>query len=143
MILKRDCQDVKKTRSGQIQVINIEQHNDDPDKPNIQIPGEMNSIETILENDLLEIGIELINYIETDPENKLKNCYTTNSEANCQTVIKMRFFQEPPYTMQQVGEHFNLTPDPAQKVQSIKKKKCCYGHLKQKALQLGYNITEE
>lgn len=143
MILKRDCQDVKNTRQGQIIHIPIEQNFNNPERPGIEIPVDINSIETILKNKLLNIYELLRIYIETDPEHILRNCYTTNPEANCQTVIKMRFFQEPPYNDRQIGEHFNLTPDPAQKVQSIKKKKCCYGHLKQKALQLGYNITEE
>lgn len=86
------------------------------------------------------IAIKLIDYIEQDPEGKLRNCcHWEYAECNCQILIKRRLLKDPPDTFKQIAEDLNM---PLSKLTNLWAGKC-KRLLQRIGKELGYQEEEE
>ena len=95
----------------------------------------ISGIEYLLQVELQGIGKQLREYIENDPNGKLKNCHPRgNNQCNCQTLAKMRFLKQPPATLNEIAEQLKT---PLQTVNSRLQRQCL-PLLQEISQELGY-----
>jgi hypothetical protein len=92
-------------------------------------------IEQLEQQKSQDLAIKILNYIEKDPQNKLKNCCSsTNPHCHCQLISQRRFLKEPAQTFKQISQELDIS--------SIKLTNHWYGKciplLQQIAKDLGY-----
>jgi hypothetical protein len=150
-ILKCDCIDEwrkehKKSanpqKSSTRRVISLEEivknqsHDDGKKIEDFIADPTLSGLDLIIQQDLQEMGRKLIHYIETDPDNILKNCHVRNHpECHCQILLKMRLLEDPPLTTKAIAEHFNLSESTI----VARLRRNCFPLLRQQAQNLGYN----
>jgi DNA-directed RNA polymerase specialized sigma24 family protein len=95
----------------------------------------LEGIEKIIEEKRLNIGRKIEEYIETDPEDKLKNCYVRGrQDVNCQILLKLRLLED--YTLQEIADYFQ----PKVPLQTIKSRfdRNCFPMIQKIAIAFGY-----
>lgn len=66
-------------------------------------------IENLQKQKIENIALDLENYLEKDPENKLSSCYPSDfSSCNCQFLAQKRYLQEPPDTFRNLAQKLNM-----------------------------------
>ena len=139
MILKRDCQDVKRGKINQPRELSSnapvgQEAGAKTIEDIISDPSER-GIERLIEKERRFIGKELKRYIESDSENQLRNCHVRDrQDINCQVLIQKRYLQNPPLTLEKIAQDLNSS------LQTIKSRltRNCLPLLREIALKLGY-----
>ena len=66
-------------------------------------------IEQLQKQKIQRIGLQLENYIQQDPDRKLRDCYPHKyPHCNCQWLSQKRCLQEPPETFEQIAQAANM-----------------------------------
>ena len=92
-------------------------------------------IEQIQNQETQRIGLELEQYIESDPDGKLKNCHLkTQPECNCMLLIQRLRLKNPPDKLADIAREWNVN------YQTLVAhwKRNCLPMLQEIALNLGY-----
>lgn len=100
---------------------------------------DVNGIDDYLEKLQLQamekITLQLENYIEEDPESKLRNTYIRKvPDCNCQFLAKKLLLKDPPEKMSNIASKLNISQ---QTIYSFWKRKCL-SILQEIAIELGY-----
>jgi DNA-directed RNA polymerase specialized sigma24 family protein len=102
---------------------------------NQNLEGIEKIIEETIKQKRLNIGEKIKVYIETDPEDKLKNCYVRGrQDVNCQILLKLRLLED--YTLQEIADYFQ----PEVPLQTIKSRfdRHCFPMIQKIAIAFGY-----
>jgi hypothetical protein len=95
----------------------------------------LSGIKKLLQDELQYFAQKLKKYIETDPENRLKNCHVENQQkCNCQILVQLRFLKESSLTLREIHEQLEI---PLTTISSHLKRKCI-PLLQKIAKELGY-----
>ncbi|WP_413161938.1 helix-turn-helix domain-containing protein [Capilliphycus salinus ALCB114379] len=102
----------------------------------IQDPNAITDIEGWIEesqkNRRLSVGDAVWEYIEQDPENRLKNCYPRNHpECNCQILAMGLLLQQPSQKIREIAREYNISDQ------------TLYSHWKRKCLPLLQTICDQ
>ncbi len=66
-------------------------------------------IEGLMQQERQHFALELMVYIETDPEGKLRNCYPHQyPQFNCQELAKRRLLKDPPDEWKKIADELNV-----------------------------------
>ncbi|NJO98127.1 MAG: hypothetical protein HC764_20785 [Pleurocapsa sp. CRU_1_2] len=67
-------------------------------------------IEQLEQEEIQCLVIKILDYLEKDPQNHLKNCYyPTNPHCHCQLISQKRFLQEPAQTFKQISQDLDIS----------------------------------
>jgi DNA-directed RNA polymerase specialized sigma24 family protein len=135
IILKRDCQDVKRKKTPIIYSMD-KVIGEGSTTIGETIPS-LSDIGDILENnELRDICTKLKQYIELDTDHELQNCYLRDRpDVNCQELLKLRYLNDSSLTLKNIAEQFQVS------IQTIKSRfdRHCLPRIKKIALRIGYN----
>lgn len=95
----------------------------------------LTGLNLLLQDELQYFARQLKYQIETDPENRFRNCHIKNrQDGNCQTLIQLRYLKEPPLTLKETSEKLKI------KLPTISNHidKKCKDLLRKIAKELGY-----
>jgi hypothetical protein len=68
-------------------------------------------IEQLEHQQIQNLAIKILNYIEQDPQNSLKNCCSSKEpHCHCQLISQRRFLSEPPQTFKQISQELDILP---------------------------------
>lgn len=137
MILKRDCQDIKRSRpprnysmeepigSGERSLTRADII------PDLRLSG----IEALIVDELKCIGRQMREYIQKDPDSQLRTCHVRDRpDVNCQILLQLRFLSEPRLTLDDIAKRLQ---SPLQTIKS-RLERSCLPLIKHIALELGY-----
>ena len=80
----------------------------------------------------LSIGDAVWEYIEQDPENRLKSCYPRNyPECHCQILARRLLLEQPPHKISEIAREYNIS------------NQTLYSHWKRKCLPLLQTICDQ
>ncbi|MDQ2101009.1 MAG: hypothetical protein QQW96_25605 [Tychonema bourrellyi B0820] len=144
MILKRDCQDVKRRRDKQRAPVSTSETIGGEDSLTIEetLADDLtlSGIKLILERERRSLARQMKCYIEEDPEMRLRNCHPrNNSNLDCQLLSQKLLLEEPPLNPRQLAKELTTPekPVPEQTVYT-RWQKFCLPLLRKIAIELGY-----
>jgi hypothetical protein len=113
IILKRDCQNVSRSKKNKLRDLSISDPIDENENftvgdtiaDNLTLTG----IKRLLEQERLFMGKKIKRYLEEDPERKLRNCHPRNSpHLNCQVIAQKLLIQEPSLNRRQLARELEV-----------------------------------
>lgn len=144
MILKRDCQDVKRRRDKQPAPVSTSAHKGGEDSLTIEetIADDLtlSGIKLILERERRSLARQMKCYIEEDPEMRLRNCHPrNNANLDCQLLSQKLLLEEPPLNPRQVAKELTA-PEKKMPEQTVydRWRNYCLPLLRTIARELGY-----
>jgi DNA-directed RNA polymerase specialized sigma24 family protein len=134
IILRRDCYDVKRSQSNRPRQVSINEpikseNGQRTVEDTIADPG-ITGILKLENEELKDIAQQIENYINTDPDNKLKNCHPRNNrDLNCQVLLRLKLLEQK--TTKEITQELNA------------REQTVYDRLRNSCLPLIKQITQE
>ncbi|WP_313708084.1 hypothetical protein [Planktothrix agardhii] len=95
----------------------------------------LDGLDQLFADELQDICTKLREYIETDPEGRLRNCHPpTYPQWNCQEFVKRRYFRQPNQPWKEISQELNI-PDGSPSPEANRR---FFPLLKEIAKNLGY-----